>query len=151
VLEKFFNLRFFKVGVTWTSKICDGNYINFVSMQNWAFYLLGIVFFSTLLSEFIQLVANMVTSCMHGVFWNLNHFGHAIINILWNSSIIDKHLPNFKFSISNTQSFTSKFIHFRNILEPITGITFFTSGFKSDPTKLFPSIVLVITGYPWFH
>jgi hypothetical protein len=31
-----------------------------------------------------------------------------------------------------------------NILEPTTGVTFFNSGFKSDPTELFPSIVLVI-------
>jgi hypothetical protein len=30
------------------------------------------------------------------------------------------------------------------ILEPTTGVTFFNSGFKSDPTELFPSIVLVI-------
>jgi hypothetical protein len=28
-----------------------------------------------------------------------------------------------------------------NILEPTTGVTFFNSGFKSDPTDLFPSIV----------
>jgi hypothetical protein len=33
-----------------------------------------------------------------------------------------------------------------NILEPTTGVTFFNSGFKSDPTELFPSIVLVIAG-----
>jgi hypothetical protein len=33
-----------------------------------------------------------------------------------------------------------------NILEPTTGVTFFNSGFKSDPTELFPSIVLVIGG-----
>jgi hypothetical protein len=33
-----------------------------------------------------------------------------------------------------------------NILEPTTGITFFNSGFKSDPTELFSSIVLVIAG-----
>jgi hypothetical protein len=33
-----------------------------------------------------------------------------------------------------------------NILEPTTGVTFFNSGFKSDPTKLFPSILLVIAG-----
>jgi hypothetical protein len=26
------------------------------------------------------------------------------------------------------------------------GVTFFNSGFKSDPTELFPSIVLVIEG-----
>jgi hypothetical protein len=31
-----------------------------------------------------------------------------------------------------------------NILEPTTGVTFFNSGFKSDPTELFPSIKLVI-------
>jgi hypothetical protein len=31
-----------------------------------------------------------------------------------------------------------------NILEPTTGVTFFKSGFKSDPTELFPSIELVI-------
>jgi hypothetical protein len=33
-----------------------------------------------------------------------------------------------------------------NILEPTTGVTFFNSGFKSDPTELFPSVVLVIAG-----
>jgi hypothetical protein len=33
-----------------------------------------------------------------------------------------------------------------NILEPTTGATFFNSGFKSDPTELFPSIVVVIAG-----
>jgi hypothetical protein len=33
-----------------------------------------------------------------------------------------------------------------NILEPTTGVIFFNSGFKSDPTELFPSIVLVIAG-----
>jgi hypothetical protein len=33
-----------------------------------------------------------------------------------------------------------------DILEPTTRVTFFNSGFKSDPTKLFPSIVLVIVG-----
>jgi hypothetical protein len=33
-----------------------------------------------------------------------------------------------------------------NILEPTTGVTFFNSGSKSDPTKLFASIVLVIAG-----
>jgi hypothetical protein len=27
-----------------------------------------------------------------------------------------------------------------NILEPIRGVTFFNSGFKSDPIELFPSI-----------
>jgi hypothetical protein len=37
-------------------------------------------------------------------------------------------------------------LHLHNILEPTTGATFFNSGFKSDPTKLFPSIVLVIVG-----
>jgi hypothetical protein len=31
-----------------------------------------------------------------------------------------------------------------NILEPTTGVTFFNNGSKSDPTELFPSIVLVI-------
>jgi hypothetical protein len=38
----------------------------------------------------------------------------------------------------------AKILH--NILEPTTGVTFFNSGFKSDPTELFPSIVLDITG-----
>jgi hypothetical protein len=33
-----------------------------------------------------------------------------------------------------------------NILEPTIGVTFFNSGFKSDPIELFPSIVLVIAG-----
>jgi hypothetical protein len=33
-----------------------------------------------------------------------------------------------------------------NILEPTTRVTFFNSGSKSDPTRLFPSIVLVIAG-----
>jgi hypothetical protein len=33
-----------------------------------------------------------------------------------------------------------------NILEPTTGVTFFNSGCKSDPTELFSSIVLVIVG-----
>jgi hypothetical protein len=33
-----------------------------------------------------------------------------------------------------------------NILEPTMGVTFFNSGFKSDPTELFPSIVLDIAG-----
>jgi hypothetical protein len=36
------------------------------------------------------------------------------------------------------------FLH--NILEPTTGVTFFNNGFKSDPTELFPFIVLVIAG-----
>jgi hypothetical protein len=39
---------------------------------------------------------------------------------------------------------TSGFAVCHNILEPTTGVTFFNSGFKSDPTELFPSIVLVI-------
>jgi hypothetical protein len=34
----------------------------------------------------------------------------------------------------------------RNILEATTRVTFFNSGFKSDPTEIFPSIVLVIAG-----
>jgi hypothetical protein len=33
-----------------------------------------------------------------------------------------------------------------NILEPTTGVTFFNSGFKSDLSELFPSIVQVIAG-----
>jgi hypothetical protein len=33
---------------------------------------------------------------------------------------------------------------YHNILEPTTGVTFFNSGSKSDPTELFPSIVLVM-------
>jgi hypothetical protein len=33
-----------------------------------------------------------------------------------------------------------------NILEPTTGVTFFNSGFKNDPTELFPSIVPIIAG-----
>jgi hypothetical protein len=37
-------------------------------------------------------------------------------------------------------------MHMHNILEPTTGITFFNNGFKSDPTKLFPFIILVTTG-----
>jgi hypothetical protein len=32
-----------------------------------------------------------------------------------------------------------------NILEPTMGVTFFNNDFKSDSTRLFPSIVLVIT------
>jgi hypothetical protein len=32
------------------------------------------------------------------------------------------------------------------ILDPAMGVTLFNSGFKSDPTKLFPSIVLVTVG-----
>jgi hypothetical protein len=36
--------------------------------------------------------------------------------------------------------------HTHNILEPTTGVTFFNSGFKSDPTELFPSLVLVTAG-----
>ena len=31
-----------------------------------------------------------------------------------------------------------------NILEPTMDVTFFNNGFKSDPTELFPSLVLVI-------
>jgi hypothetical protein len=37
-------------------------------------------------------------------------------------------------------------IHNINILEPTTGVTFFNSGSKSDPTELFPFIVQVIAG-----
>jgi hypothetical protein len=37
-------------------------------------------------------------------------------------------------------------IAIHNILEPTTGVTFFNSGFRSDPTQLFPSRVLVIIG-----
>jgi hypothetical protein len=33
-----------------------------------------------------------------------------------------------------------------NILEPTMRVTFFNSGSKSDPTELFPSIILVIAG-----
>jgi hypothetical protein len=33
-----------------------------------------------------------------------------------------------------------------NILESTTRVTFFNSGFKSDPTEVFPFIVLVTTG-----
>jgi hypothetical protein len=33
-----------------------------------------------------------------------------------------------------------------NILELTTGVTLFKNSFKSDPTKLFPSTVLVTTG-----
>jgi hypothetical protein len=35
---------------------------------------------------------------------------------------------------------------FHNILEPTTGVTFFNSDFKTDPTELLPSVVLVIAG-----
>jgi hypothetical protein len=35
-------------------------------------------------------------------------------------------------------------VQLHNILEATTGVTFFNSGFKSDPIELFPSIVLVI-------
>jgi hypothetical protein len=38
-----------------------------------------------------------------------------------------------------------------NILEPTTGVTFFNSGFKSDPTELLPCIVLVIADEKRFH
>jgi hypothetical protein len=38
------------------------------------------------------------------------------------------------------------YLHVHNILEPTTGVTFFNSGFKSDPTELFSFIVLVIAG-----
>jgi hypothetical protein len=34
---------------------------------------------------------------------------------------------------------------FHNILKPTTWVTFFNSGSKSDPTKLFPSMVLIIS------
>jgi hypothetical protein len=44
------------------------------------------------------------------------------------------------------QNFASKKIVGHNILEPTTRVTFFNSGSKSDPTELFPSIVLVIAG-----
>jgi hypothetical protein len=42
--------------------------------------------------------------------------------------------------------YRTKLIYYHNILEPTTGVTFFNSGFKSDPTELFPSIVQVIAG-----
>jgi hypothetical protein len=38
-----------------------------------------------------------------------------------------------------------------NILKPTTRVTFFNSGFKNDPTELFPSIVLVIAVERRFH
>jgi hypothetical protein len=41
-------------------------------------------------------------------------------------------------------------LNVHNILEPTTGVTFFNSGFKSDPTELFPSIVVVIAGEKMF-
>jgi hypothetical protein len=37
-------------------------------------------------------------------------------------------------------------VDFHNILEPTMRLTFFNTGFKSDPTELFPSIVHVIVG-----
>jgi hypothetical protein len=45
---------------------------------------------------------------------------------------------------NNYQSIISQSLH--NILEPTMGVTFFNSGFKSDPIEVFPSIVLVIAG-----
>jgi hypothetical protein len=38
-----------------------------------------------------------------------------------------------------------------NILETTMGVTFFNSGFKSDPTELFPSTILVIAGKKRFY
>jgi hypothetical protein len=46
--------------------------------------------------------------------------------------------------ITGALGFTQTVIYVHNILEPTTGVTFFNSGFKCDPTELFPSIVLVI-------
>jgi hypothetical protein len=48
------------------------------------------------------------------------------------------------FACSNRFAVSATLYH--NILEPTMGVTFFNSGLKSDPTKLFPSIVLVIAG-----
>jgi hypothetical protein len=49
-------------------------------------------------------------------------------------------------NLSKSRRTNLHLLRVHNILEPTTGITFFSSGFKSDPTKLFPSIVLVIAG-----
>jgi hypothetical protein len=38
--------------------------------------------------------------------------------------------------------------HQHNILGPSRGLTFFNSGFKSDPTELFPSIVQAVCTLP---
>ena len=46
----------------------------------------------------------------------------------------------------NDYTNTSSMIQTHNILEPTMVVTFFNNGFKSDPTELIPSIILVITG-----
>jgi hypothetical protein len=51
----------------------------------------------------------------------------------------------------STEIFSFQAMARHNILEPTTGVTFFNSGSKSDPSKsdpteLFPSIVQVIAG-----
>jgi hypothetical protein len=45
---------------------------------------------------------------------------------------------------SNGIELDPKLSYEHNILEPTIRVTFFNNGFKSDLTKLFPSIVLVI-------
>jgi hypothetical protein len=48
--------------------------------------------------------------------------------------------------VGKTESLHFQQMKDHNILEPTTGVIFFNSGFKSDHTELFPSIVLVIVG-----
>jgi hypothetical protein len=55
------------------------------------------------------------------------------------------HVNVLSLSLGNTKELPkTPFLH--NILEPTMGVTFFNSGFKSDTTELFPSIVQVIAG-----
>jgi hypothetical protein len=49
-----------------------------------------------------------------------------------------------KYNVHSTKCIQIFRLRYHNILEPTTGVTFFNSGFKSDPTELFPSIELVI-------
>jgi hypothetical protein len=66
---------------------------------------------------------------------------------------------NFKIKILNNRNYLiyteyqfflkwdeSRSLNYITFLSPLRGVTFFKSGFKSDPTKLFPSIVLVLAG-----
>jgi hypothetical protein len=63
--------------------------------------------------------------------------------------IFATHFANFyesmlQVSLSSTTLSVSLPLH--NILEPTAGVTFFNNGFKSGPTELFPTIVLIIAG-----
>jgi hypothetical protein len=79
---------------------------------------------------------------LRNVFWcqkkNPDHYATTINPLYPRDSKMGFWLRKF------WKNFWSAVVRFHNILEPTMGITFFNSGFKSDPTEFFPFLVQVI-------